>query len=406
MRIGMMADVYKPHISGITNYISLNKKFLEKKGHEVFVFTFSDIEYLDNEPRIIRSPGLPLLDTGYYISLAYSSDAQKLLSTMDVAHVHHPFLSGSLALRYCRPRGIPIVFTNHTRYDLYSQAYLPPMADIIGAAAVQAYLPAFCRACDLVISPSAGMREVLVSFGVDTPIDVVPNGVDLHPFQIPASSIDRKELGFCPDDVVLVYVGRLGPEKNLQFLLRSFAGVVQAYDHARLMLIGDGPERQNLNELVIHSEICDCVKFTGMVPYEKVPAYLRMADAFVTASVTEVHPLTVVEAMAAGLPVLGINSPGIGDTIREGESGYLAQNEDMASFTAKMVRLVREDEHRRQMGETARQASVEYDIERTTAMMENRYREVITRVKSRKRSLQTRFVRWMDTIRRADRFRR
>jgi 1,2-diacylglycerol 3-alpha-glucosyltransferase len=399
MRIGMMADVYQPHISGITNYISLNKVFLEKRGHEVYVFTSSDMDYTDNEPNIIRSPGLPLLDTGYSISLSYTSRAKKLLSTMEVVHVHHPFLSGSLALRYCRPRGIPIIFTNHTRYDLYSQAYLPPVADIIGAAAVQAYLPAFCRACDMVISPSAGMRDVMVGFGVDTPIEIAPNGVDLRPFQNLSTSIDRQELGFSTEDVVLIYVGRLGPEKNLQFLLRSFAGVVQAYDHARLLLIGDGPERESLQELVTHTNICDCVKFTGMMPYEKIPAYLKMADAFVTASVSEVHPLTVVEAMAAGLPVLGISSPGIGDTIRDGESGYLVAQEDMASFTAKMVRLVREDDYRRQMGETARQAAAEYDIERTTEMMEERYRKMVDLVKSRKRSLRTRFIRWKDALR-------
>jgi glycosyltransferase involved in cell wall biosynthesis len=400
MRIGMMADVYQPHVIGITIYISLNKKFLEKKGHEVFVFTFSDMDYTDNEPNIIRSPGLPLLDTGYYISLSYSPQAKKLLKTMQVVHVHHPFLSGNLALRYCRSRGIPIIFTNHTRYDLYSQAYLPPMADIIGAAAVQAYLPAFCRACDMVISPSAGMRDVLIGFGVETPIEIAPNGVDLQPFQNPGDLIDRRDLGLSAEDVVLIYVGRLGPEKNLQFLLRSFAGLVKAYDHARLLLIGDGPERENLQELVTHTHISDCVKFAGMVPYEKIPAYLKLADAFVTASVTEVHPLTVVEAMAAGLPVLGINSPGIGDTIRDGESGYLVSQPDMASFTAKMVRLVREDEFRRRMGETARRAAAAYDIELTTVMMEERYRNVIEQVKNRKRSLRTRFVRWMDAIRR------
>jgi 1,2-diacylglycerol 3-alpha-glucosyltransferase len=400
MRIGMMADVYLPHVSGITNYISLNKKFLEEKGHEVFVFTFSDMDYSDSETNIIRSPGLPLLDTGYYISLSYTPQAKKLLNSMQVVHVHHPFLSGSLALRYCRSRGIPIIFTNHTRYDLYSQAYLPPVADIIGVAAVQAYLPAFCRACDMVISPSAGMRDVLVGFGVDTPIEIAPNGVDLRLFQNPGNSIDRQGLGLSAEDVVLVYVGRLGPEKNLQFLLRSFAGVVQAYDHARLLLIGDGPEREILQALATDNNICDCVKFAGMVPYDKVPDYLKLADAFVTASVTEVHPLTVVEAMAAGLPVLGISSPGICDTIREGESGYLVPQVDMAGFTAKMVRLVREDDFRRQMGQTARRAAAEYDIKRTTGTMEERYRSVIEISKNRKRSLRTRFVRWMDALRR------
>jgi 1,2-diacylglycerol 3-alpha-glucosyltransferase len=141
------------------------------------------------------------------------------------------------------------------------------------------------------------------------------------------------------------------------------------------------------------------VKFAGLVPYDKVPDYLKLADAFVTASVTEVHPLTVVEAMAAGLPVLGISSPGICDTIREGESGYLVSQVDMASFTAKMVRLVREDDFRRQMGETARRVAAEYDIARTTVTMEERYRKVIELSKNRKRSLRMRYVRWMDALR-------
>jgi len=400
MRIGMMADMYKPHVSGITTYISLNKKFLEKKGHEVYVFTFSDESYKDDEPNVIRSPGMPLLATGYYFSFNYSRQARRVLSAMEVVHIHHPFLSGSLALRYCRPRGIPLIFTNHTRYDLYSQAYLPVMmADVISSVAVQAYLPAFCRACDLVVSPSPGMRDVLVGFGVDVPIIVAPNGVDLEPFQQPVDPVDRAKFGFCAEDVVLVYVGRLGPEKNLQFLLRSFAGTSQAYDQARLLLIGGGPDRETLEDLSIHLGIRDKVFFVGMLPYEEVPAYLAMADAFVTASVTEVHPMTVIEAMGAGLPVLGIQSPGVGDTIQDGETGYIVSSEDLASFTAMMVRLVREDEQRRRMGESARKAADAFAIERTCTIVEGLYKQAIELAHPRKNFMRARLMRWMDTLR-------
>ena len=122
MRIGMMADTYKPYVSGITNYIDLNKRALEREGHEVYVFTFGDLDYRDDELRVVRSPGVPLADTGYYLSLRYKTAYKKLLQTMDVVHVHHPFLSGRLSLNYCRRVSIPIVFTNHTRYDLYAQA--------------------------------------------------------------------------------------------------------------------------------------------------------------------------------------------------------------------------------------------------------------------------------------------
>src|SRR5574341_1116426 len=348
MQIGMMTDGYKPHISGITNYIALNKAHLEKMGHEVYVFTFGDENYLDDERNVIRSPGLPLLDTGYFINLRYNEKARHLLYTMDIAHVHHPFMSGSLALRYCRPRGIPIIFTNHTRYDLYAHAYLPLLGDLISETSMSAYLPVFCRLCDLIIAPSAGMRDVLMHFGVDAPIEVVPNGVDIQPFRQTHSLLDRTQFGFSLEDVLLIYVGRLGPEKNLSFLLRSFAGTAKAYDHIGLLLVGDGPERENLQEQAAYMKIDSRVHFTGSIPYEQMPGYLSMADAFVTASVTEVHPLSVIEAMAAGLPVLGIQSPGVGDTVEDGKTGFLA-SEDLASFAAKLTRLCIERDFRQKM---------------------------------------------------------
>ena len=397
MRIGMMVDLYKPHISGITNHIALTKRFLESTGHEVFVFTFGEEEYQDDEPNVIRSRGLPLIDTGYYFSFRYSLAAQRLLRTMDIAHVHHPFLSGRLAIRYCMPRGIPIVFTNHTRYDLYTQVYLPMIPDVIGDAFLQAYLPSFCRSIDLVIAPSAGMREVLQRFGVDVPIEVVPNGVELTPFQSRVEPVERSVLGFNPDDVVLIYTGRLGPEKNLPILLRAFAGTAKTYDHVALLIVGDGPERDNLEDRVQYMGISSRVCFTGMVPYEELPRYLAMADAFVTASVTEVHPLSVIEAMTAGLPVLGIYSPGISDIIEDGITGMISQD-DIAAFTAKMVRLVTDHDGRQQMGENARQAAEKYGLERTTQVLLNQYLHLIARSAGRRRGLRTWIAQKIDEI--------
>ncbi len=158
---------------------------------------------------------MPLLDTGYFFNFNYRREARAILRTMDVVHVHHPFLTGSLALRYCRPRGIPIVFTNHTRYDLYARAYLPGLPEAVGETALEAYLPSFCRACDLVISPSPSVKKILERLKVTTPIEVVPNGVDLQPFESIIDPIDRTLLGFSADDVLLIYTGRLGPEKKL-----------------------------------------------------------------------------------------------------------------------------------------------------------------------------------------------
>jgi glycosyltransferase involved in cell wall biosynthesis len=318
---------------------------------------------------------------------------------MDVVHVHHPFLSGPLALLYCRQRGIPIVFTNHTRYDLYAQVYLPVMPDVVGNAALQSYLPAFCRAVDLVISPSPGMREVLKQFGVDVPIVVVPNGVDLKPFDNPVQPVRREELGFREGDIVLLFVGRLGPEKNIDFLLRSFTGAVQAYDNLRLVLIGAGPEKENLEDWVHRTGIQQAVRFLGAVDYQQMPRYMAMADAFVTASVTEVHPLTVIEAMAAGLPVVGIRSPGVGDTVIDGETGFLVPKEDLAMFTAKIIRMAVDTSSRIRMGQQAKVEAQKYAIERTAQLLLEQYERVIQSTVRRKGTLRVRLDQFIEIFR-------
>ena len=376
MRIGMMTDAYKPYVSGITSYIDLNKRYLETAGHEIYVFTFSQSDHVGEDERVIRSPGLPLADTGFYLSLKYSREAKKLLQNMDVVHVHHPFLSGRLALHYCRPQNIPVIFTNHTRYDLYAQAYLPLLPEEISEGLLQAYMPSFCKAVDLVVSPSPGMEKVLREFEVENHIEVVPNGVELKRF-FQAEPLSRASYGFSEDDILLIYTGRLAPEKNLDFLLLAFAGVFQAVENVKLLLIGDGPMKKELEELAKNLQITKAVHFAGLIPYENVPGYLSMCNAFVTASVTEVHPFSVIEAMGTGLPVMGIHSPGVGDTVEDGITGFLS-TKNLPAFTAKLTRLCLQTQLRKKMGSAARKASHKYDIELTTRIMLGHYENLVS----------------------------
>lgn len=384
MRIGLMADIYKPHVSGVTHYISLNKRVLEARGHEVYVFTFGDMEYQDDEDNVIRSPGVPVADTGVYLSFRFTGSARRKLQSMDVVHVQHPFLSGRLALRYCRPRRIPIVFTNHTRYDLYAQAYLPMLPDVVGTSFLQAYLPSFCEEVDLVIAPSQGLKQVLRDLEVSVPVHVIPNGVDLRRFPIDLQPAGRETLGIDPGSILLVYSGRLGPEKNLTFLLRAFAGAHEAFPQARLLLLGDGPERDNLEDLAARSGLSKEIVFLGMIPHEDVPRYLAAGDAFVTASVTEVHPLSVIEALACGLPVVGVESPGVGDTVEDGRNGLLSRH-DLPAYTAKLTRLVGDEGLRSRMSTEARRSAQAYDIERTAGLVEDEYRHLVAEPKGESR---------------------
>jgi 1,2-diacylglycerol 3-alpha-glucosyltransferase len=385
MRIAMMTDAYKPHVSGVTNYISLNKEYLEKAGHLVYIFTFGDLEQPDDEERVVRSPGFPLTDSGYYLSFRYSRQAKALLQTMDLVHVHHPFLSGRLALRYCRPLRIPIVFTNHTRYDLYAQAYLPLLPAEISDTFLHTYMPTFCQAVDLVISPSAGMGEILKKLGVNSPIEIIPNGVDLQLFRTPCPDC-RQEFGFREKDILLIYVGRLGPEKNLDFLIRAFSGTAEAIKNAHLLIIGGGPEEERLKQLAALTCASDRIQFTGMLPYNELPRYLAMGDGFVTASVSEVHPLSVIEAMATGLPVLGIHSVGVGDTVEDGVTGLLS-SQDQAAFAALLTRLCMDGDLRRRLGAAAQKAAGEFAIERTTQVMLKRYESLRSEFTRHRRGL-------------------
>jgi glycosyltransferase involved in cell wall biosynthesis len=374
MRIGMLVDAYKPHISGVTNYIAINKRFLESRGHEVFVFTFGGLRYPDDEQNIIRSPGIQLTGSGYSAGFGYTRAAQRLLNTLDVVHVHHPFLSGWLAQVYCKPRRIPIVFTHHTRYDLYARVYLKFIPYPLAFRLMRWRLARFYRVCDLVIAPSAGAQQMMQAFGAGA-VEVVPNGVDLTPFSH-AQPMPRAELGFDSEDVVLAFTGRIGQEKNLAFLLSAFADAVEAAPQARLLLIGEGPQRSQLTRWVAQHDLGGRVHFTGLVPYVQVPRYLAAADAFVTASVTEVHPLAIIEAMATGLPVLGIDSPGLSDTVQDGVTGFLTCL-DHAAYVSRLVALGTQHEQRRQLGAHSRQAAGLYAIERTGQIMLEHYQRVV-----------------------------
>jgi glycosyltransferase involved in cell wall biosynthesis len=385
-------DTYKPYLSGVTNHVDLHKRALERAGHEVYVFTFGDDEYRDDEPRILRSPGVPLSDTGFYLSLRYKSRHKKLLQTMDVVHVHHPFLSGRLALNYCRPERIPIVFTNHSRYDLLAQAYLPLMPDEVSHSLLQAYMPDFCESVDLVISPSVSMERILRELGVKSPIEVIPNSVELEKFH-QASPFPRSQFSFAQDDILLVYAGRIAPEKNLSFLLQSFAGIAQLLPKVYLLMVGGGTRQfeEEVQNTIVHLGITDRVRSTGVISYDDIPSYLAMCDIFVTTSLSETFGMSTVEAMSVGLPVMAVHSPGTSDIVEDGKTGFLT-NEDLAAFTAKLTYLCLHPSLRKEMGQAACEASKQYDIERTTKILLGHYIRLTQNTRPLKRSLDERLM--------------
>ncbi|MCP5098557.1 MAG: glycosyltransferase family 4 protein [Chloroflexi bacterium] len=360
MRIGMVTACYKPVINGVTRMVSLYKTYLEAAGHEVTIFTLGDPDPAGDEPGVVRSSAVPLGESGYYLSMRYSSEAQALMQQMDILHCHHLFMSVEMAHRYAR---CPIVYTNHTRYDLYTGTYssLPqPAAD----ALMRRVWPEFTDLADVVVTPSESVKKVMLEFGVRQPIEVIENGVDLWPFRYPSQPLTKSDLGIPDASTLFMYVGRLSMEKKLLRLIEQFAIAQDIVPNMHLCVIGGGALAAELPKLAADLNVADHIHFPGSTGYEEVANYLNAADAFVTASESEVHPLTVIEAMAAGLPVIAPASPGIVDTVVSGESGLLT-NRPEGGLAAAMVGLALNDARREQMQATALHESERFDMDKT-----------------------------------------
>ena len=370
MRIGMVTACYKPVINGVTRMVALYKRTMEALGHEVTVFTLGEPDPGGDEPGVVRTRGIPLGDTGYYLNFRYTREAQERLRQMDIVHCHHLFMSVEMAHRY---GNCPIVYTNHTRYDLYTGAYSPlpqPAADAI----MRQLWPEFTSYCDVIITPSAGVRDVMRDFGVTQRIEMIPNGIDLRPFQNPTQPCRREEFGIAPDATLLIYTGRIAAEKGLNKLLAQFALAHEIAPHISLLLVGKGPHARRLAQQARELHIEGAVQLTGALPYEQIGNVLAMGDAYVTASVTEVHPLGVIEAMAAGLPIIAVSSPGISDTVVSREHGLLTSSPE--GIAGAIVALASDPQKRRRMGAAAREASRQYDINITVEQTLDLYREL------------------------------
>lgn len=371
MQIGMVTACYKPVVNGVTRMILQYKECLERAGHEVTVFTLGDSDPAGEDADVVRSPALAIKDTGYYLGLRYSGRSQNLLREMDIVHCHHLFMGIELASRYSR---CPIVYTNHTRYDLYASAYTP-LSQRAADAVMRRIWPMLTDLSDLVIAPSESVRKIMLQFGVRKPIEVIENGIHLEAFRAQGESDLKGMLGIPDTSVLFIFVGRLSPEKNLETLLAQFAAATRLVTNLHLLLVGSGPLSGVLRHLANQLGVEGKVHFAGQVPYEEVPNYLAMADAFVTPSESEVHPLTVLEALAAGLPVIAIYSPAMAEIIEDGVTGALTSTSD--GLAATFVEMYRHPGRRKKMGVHAQMASDRFDIHKTVERTLNLYVQLL-----------------------------
>ena len=356
MRIALFSDIYKPHINGVVNHVGLLKEHFDRWCEQVYLFVPEQDKETEDESNVIRLPSIPIADTGYHLTVRVDSRCRKILKRMDIIHVHHPFISGSFGLTFSRRYDIPLVFTSHTRYDLYVQQYLPLLPETLSETALQAFFQRFSQRCSAIIAPSQSAAEVMQTWGIQGRVEVIPNGIELGQFHNPDHVATRAELGIPEQAVVGVYVGRVSGEKAVDRLLRILAALKDEVPNLHLLLVGGGPSLGECRHLARSLELDERVTFTGPVSYERIGGVLSLADFFVSASVSEVHPLTFIEAAAAGLPAIGIVSPGVADMIIDGKTGFLTDDNDL-SFGLRIMRMAKDAELRAAMGSAANQYS-------------------------------------------------
>jgi glycosyltransferase involved in cell wall biosynthesis len=380
VHIAFFTNYYHPVVNGVVRSVASFRENLMKHGHNVFIFAQSDPNYKDTEPFIFRYPSLSLPLGEISTALPVSPFVDQLLPMLklDVIHTHHPILLGQTAARKAAELDLPLVFTFHTQYWEYTH-YIPFPQEAVQEFlknAVHRWLREFMQKCQHIIIPSKSMREILVrDYGLHERYSVIPTGTNLEPFLNADGKSLRAEKGW-QEETVLISVGRLAPEKNWDTLFRAFAKAHEKHPKIRLVLIGDGNARQSLEALSSEFGIADRVTFTGALPFEEIPRYLKAADAFVFASVTETQGLVTIEAMAAGLPVVAVDGPGTRDIVEHSKQGFLVEND--ADALAKGINKLLSDSQRvKRFSNNALKKAKTFDVNELGKQMISVYEQAI-----------------------------
>jgi len=380
MHIAYFTNTYLPVVNGVVRSVQSFRDALTAMGHNVFVFAQED-DYEDTEPFIFRYPSLRLpLGVDIPTALPVSTFVDQLIPKLklDVIHTHHPVLLGQTAATKARDYNLPLIFTFHTQYQEYTH-YIPfPQEQVqeFLKNTVRNWMREFMRKCQHIIIPSESMRSILVNdYGLVDRYTVIPTGIDITPFKKANGTALRAEWDW-PDDKVIISVGRLAEEKNWVTLLQAFAIAQKAQPNIRLVLLGDGPQADALRQLVGELGVADRVMFTGKVPFTDVPNYLKAADIFAFASITETQGIVTLEAMAAGLPSVAVDASGTRDILENGKQGFLVQN-DANDLANGIIKLVENSSLMNNFKSAALRTSRAYDNKRLARKMLKAYEQAI-----------------------------
>ena len=387
MRLLMISDVYFPRVNGVSTSIETTRHALEKLGHEVTLIVPDYPQQNEcTDPHVLRIPARKVLLDPEDRLMAWR-DLRRTMRALapqkfDLIHIHTPFLAHYAGTRMARNLKLPVVETYHTFFEQYLEHYIPFLPDPMLRLIARRLTANQGNAVNALISPSFAMRDILRRYGVRSPISVIPTGIDLETWRAPIAPDPRDALGIAPTQPVLLFVGRLAFEKNVEFLLTMLSKLIEQRPDACLVLAGEGPAEKHLRKLTAQLGLDAHVHFVGYLPRDgQLQALYRAADAFVFASATETQGLVLVEALALGLPVVALAEMGTRDVVREGEGCLIAPN-DPQGFAQRVLELLNHPHEATRLAAQAVIAADAWQQERIAERLVQFYQETIDRGES------------------------
>jgi len=338
LKIIMFSETYIPQVNGVATSIHLFRKYLEKRGHDVYIIAPVSPE---NDEKVLLVNGIRFFaEKQHKIPIPDNRLINDFILEIqpDVIHSHAPFTMGIAAIRAQKKFGIPHVHTYHTLLVEYRHYIPKPFTP--SRNAVAEFSAWFCNQVDHVISPTPEIKKELQKYGVEKPITVLPTGIDIESFEKEDKINVREKHGIDPDEKLLLFVGRLAKEKNLKFILEIFEEIHKKYGKIKLIIVGDGPMRPEIEEYMKETEAGKNIILTGFLKRENLVEYYRQADIFIFASVTETQGLVVLESLAAGTPVVAVAERGIKDVLMDGQGALLIDKLDKYEFLRKLEKLL------------------------------------------------------------------
>ncbi len=334
MKVLITTDLFTTETNGVVTSVKNLQDELSKRGHDVRVLTLSDNRHSRKDDYIyyIRSMPIGVVYPNVRMPLSYRHQLIKELIEWkpDVIHSQCEFFTYQFALRISRKTGAPIIHTYHTLYEQYVSYIIPGKR--LGKRLVKVLSRKRLKKPEVVIAPTHKVEDALQGYGMNNEISVVPTGINLEQHHKRITKEERRqkrhELGIEDNHSVLINLGRLGTEKNLEELVEYFAKASEENDLLRFLIVGDGPAKESLEKRAQELGVADRVIFTGMVEPSKVQEYYQLGDIFVSASTSETQGLTYVEAAANGLPLLCRYDKCLDEVIVEGENGYEYEDEE------------------------------------------------------------------------------